>query len=94
MEPQAKSNTTLIISIIVTVVVVAAVVIYFFAQQEKPLPPSSREVVGPPAGEAITSPDLGGEVFDEASNPIQGELPKTVAPVPNPLEGLYKNPFQ
>ena len=45
----------------------------------------------PPAEEIIEtekSTDLGSELYREANNPIEGELPG------NPLEGVYKNPFE
>lgn len=37
---------------------------------------------------------LGSEIYENASNPINNTLPKTVAPTPNPIEGVYKNPFE
>ena len=48
----------------------------------------------PPVGEEIQNPDLGSEVFEKSANPLKNELPETVAPVPNPLENIYKNPFE
>ena len=40
------------------------------------------------AAETEKSTDLGSELYREANNPIEGELPG------NPLEGVYKNPFE
>jgi len=37
--------------------------------------------------------DLGSALYNSASNPVSGKLPETVAPVPNPIKGLYTNPF-
>ena len=67
--------------------------VYWYWQSQKietPLPP----VVEPPAAAAIENPDLGSGLLEKAQNPIKDQLPETVAPVPNPLEGLYKNPFE
>lgn len=32
--------------------------------------------------------DLGTEIYQDVNNPLQGELPD------NPLDGVYKNPFE
>lgn len=37
---------------------------------------------------------LGGEIYGKTSNPIKNNLPGDVAPNPNPLEGVYNNPFE
>ena len=46
----------------------------------------------PPPQEAAetqaSTTDLGSELYGQANNPIQGELPE------NPIEGVYKNPFE
>lgn len=48
-----------------------------------------------PAGVQITpATTLGGQLYNQANNPIQNKLPDTVTPVPNPIQGTYKNPFQ
>ena len=36
---------------------------------------------------------LGGQIGAEAQNPIRDDLP-TFAPDVNPIDGLYKNPFE
>lgn len=50
----------------------------------------------PPAKETTPAEgtDLGSEVFRKTTNPVAGELPETTAPAPNPLQNIYKNPFQ
>lgn len=51
----------------------------------------------PPAEESATaeeSADLGSELYRQASNPVEDRLPGTTAPAPNPLQNIYKNPFE
>lgn len=86
-----KSKLPFIITIIVVVLVAAAV--YWYLVVREPAVEPAAPVVEPPAAEPITSPDLGSELFEKSSNPISGQLPDTIAPVPNPLEGIYENPF-
>ncbi len=37
---------------------------------------------------------LGSEIFDQATNPIKGKLPDAAPAVTNPVDSLYKNPFE
>lgn len=66
--------------------------LFYWYQVALKKPP--QEAVQPPAGASITTPDLGSELYEKSRNPIEGSLPETLAPVPNPLEGVYKNPFE
>lgn len=86
-----KSKLPFIITIIVVVLV--AVTVYWYLMLREPTVAPAAPVVELPAAESITSPDLGSELFEKSSNPLSGQLPETVAPVPNPLEGIYENPF-
>lgn len=36
---------------------------------------------------------LGGEIYTESSNPVDGKIPESPNPTPNPVEDGYKNPF-
>lgn len=49
----------------------------------------------PPLGAtpATENPSLGGEVYAQTQNPLADKLPETSASVPNPVEDIYKNPF-
>ena len=44
--------------------------------------------------EQAAQADLGTQLYEKSQNPVQDKLPSTVAPVPNPIENIYKNPFQ
>ena len=68
--------------VVLVVAVILAVAGFFYWKYYYQLPP--EEAV--PVGEK--SADLGSELYREANNPIEGEIPG------NPLEGLYKNPFE
>ena len=78
---------------IVVILLVAAVLgllaWYFGTYRGAPEAPSGQ--VLPPVREET----LGGEIFEKAQNPIADKL---TAPNPadaiNPLEGVYKNPFE
>src|SRR3989344_271429 len=41
-----------------------------------------------------TQTDLGTTLYEKAQNPIEGQLPETAAPIANPLDNAYKNPFE
>jgi hypothetical protein len=43
---------------------------------------------------AAASAGLGSELYEQAANPVQGELPDAAPPLTNPIEQLYKNPFE
>ena len=85
-----KSGTPLII-VLASLIVVGAFLYWYLVLREAGVAPSPTE---PPAAATIENADLGSQIFEGAQNPISGELPETVAPVPNPLEGVYQNPFE
>lgn len=86
-----KNNKfSLVISIVVALLFLG--VIFWYTLLKKPA--EGPPVVEPPAAAPITSPDLGSEVFEKASNPISDKLPETTADVPNPIDDVYKNPFR
>ncbi len=83
------SNRVLIIAVAALVVLAAGAYWYF-------MPPAPSPSVGQDGG-SITSPqdaDLGSSLYEKSSNPVQDKLPGSVAPVTNPIEDIYKNPFQ
>ena len=41
-----------------------------------------------------TETSLGGEIYNNSVNPLDGALPETTNTVVNPLEESYKNPFE
>lgn len=57
---------------------------------------SSREISGGATTIATSSAgkDLGTDLYEKANNPIAKKLPETATPVANPIEGMYKNPFE
>lgn len=103
---QSKGNKGLPLIIVIIVIAIVVIAVIWYLQQPKKIEPApaAPAAVGapttpvgpvePPAGETIKSPDLGTEVFKKASNPVSEKLPDTLAPVANPIENLYKNPFE
>lgn len=103
-------DTKIVIVVLVTVTVVALVAAYLYlggGSDELSAPvvnsgvtrtnlPAEPKVIETPVGEAIKDVGLGGEIFDQAIDVLEGVLPETGALVPetNPLEGVYKNPFE
>ena len=75
--------------VMILIVLITASVGYFFVYK----PTVQRETATIQLLAAIENPDLGSQIFEKTQNPISGELPETVASVPNPLAGVYQNPF-
>ncbi len=90
-QPASKDSTAKIVIAVAIVVAIGAVVWYFGAHRKKIPPPTAGLSNTPAAAPAST---LGGTLYEKANNPIQNKLPATVAPVPNPIQGAYKNPFR
>lgn len=74
------------------VILIAAAAYWYFVM--RPAPNAEPAAQGTSAGTQPENTALGGSLYDKASNPVQDKLPGTVAPVVNPIEGIYKNPFQ
>ena len=91
----AMTSRTRIILIAAACVVAAILFYLFFSLKAGPTFPGGKQPA--PSGEAtqkITTPQtLGGAIYEGAKNPIQNKLPD-VNPVSNPVQGLYKNPFE
>jgi len=86
-----ESKTKIVIVAAVVIVLLGAVLWYTQRGGEAPAPAPTTG--GAPVEEAPPA-DLGTELYEKAANPVSGKLPETVSPVPNPLEGVYKNPFE
>ncbi len=74
-----KSRKLLILGAVLIILV--GIVWYFGSMLQKEVAPEEQ------------SAGLGSDIYGQANNPLGGKLPDTVAPVPNPIEGMYKNPF-
>lgn len=77
-----------IILIIIAIIAIGALAWWFVIKK----PAATAEPAVPGTANQPTE-SLGGTIYNQASNPIDGKLPDTVAPVPNPIAGMYKNPF-
>lgn len=77
------------IIILVVVLIVAALFFYLYLSL-KGIPFTPTPAAKPTAPQPET---LGGKIYDQTKNPIQGKVP-TLNPVANPVQGLYKNPFR
>ncbi len=75
----------MIVAIVVAVVIVAAGFWYWQSKQTPEQAPSSPE-----------APTLGSEIFDKTQNPLGGQVPSTnpFKDQKNPLDTIYKNPFE
>ncbi|MBI4087631.1 MAG: hypothetical protein HY434_02260 [Candidatus Liptonbacteria bacterium] len=78
------SKRNLVVLIVVVAVVAGALYWYFVMNKGAFVAPE----------EAAPAPQtLGGDIYEKSQNPIQDKVP-TLDPVANPVQGLYKNPFQ
>lgn len=91
--PVAGKSPVMLIGVVVLFVLAAAGALYWYAMQ-LPQPAPAGVTAEPPVGTEIEEPDLGTEIYEKAANPLSEKLPETVAPLPNPLEETYKNPFE
>jgi hypothetical protein len=94
--PESHTGRNVTVTIVVALVIAAAGFLYYwYLVRTSALPrgaPLSQETPSVPAEAAPA--DLGSKLYEKAANPVAGELPETLAPVPNPVEGIYKNPFE
>ena len=65
------------------IAVILAVAGFFYWKNYYTPPPEE-------AAQTATSTDLGTELYQKINNPISGQLPENA----NPLDGVYKNPFE
>lgn len=88
-EQSVQKNSTVKIVIVAAIVIAIGATIWYFGARRTKTPQQ------PNAGISnVSSSTLGGTLYEKTNNPIQNKLPNTVAPMPNPLQNVYKNPFQ
>ena len=79
----------IVLAVILLVLIGLFISFYFYyPYPDQPISPINREA------HPNTQNDLGTTLYEKAQNPIQDQLPQTVAPVTNPLENAYQNPFE
>lgn len=101
---QNKQNLILIIAIIVVAGVIAYggyIVLHSTTAPSVKAPAASAPAapsvapVAPALVSATTTPQsLGTTIYEQSQNPLQGKVPVAGNPAVNPIEGVYKNPFQ
>ncbi len=69
--------------VLVAIIVAVVLAVAGFFYWKNYYTPPAEEVT-----ETEESTDLGSELYRQATNPVEGQLPD------NPLEGVYKNPFE
>lgn len=84
-----KSRNSLIFCVVIVLIIAGAAYWHLFLR--KAATPESEAPQGLETPEQV---DLGSTLYEQAQNPIENKLPSTVSPVPNPVEGIYKNPFE
>ncbi len=80
---------------VIAIIAIAGVVFGWYAKKDNPSPapqtPSQQTATTPVS---VPQESLGSELYEKAANPIDNKIPAPVTPAPNPLENVYKNPFQ
>ena len=89
---EEKKSIVLIVGAVVIAAAVGVAAWYF--QGIRPKNVAAPRTAQPIAGAPAPASDLGSSIYEHAKNPIQGKLPASVAPVTNPIQGVYKNPFE
>jgi hypothetical protein len=80
--------------ITVAACIVAAVLFYLYlALKSGPAFPGPKTSKSTPAQAGTAPQTLGGPSYEQVANPIRNKVP-SLNPVANPVQGLYKNPFQ
>lgn len=88
MNPESHAGRNVGLVVAAAVVIAAASFLYYWNFIRTPeIPPA-------PAAAELAPTDLGSQIYEKAANPVAEKLPGTVAPVPNPVEGVYQNPFE
>jgi hypothetical protein len=77
-----KSKPIILVSIVIVVIIVAAGFWYWSKSKQAP---SSEE-----------GSSLGSEIFDRTQSPLEGQVPDAnpFKNQKNPLDSIYKNPFE
>lgn len=85
-----KSRKLLILG---AVLIVLVGIIWYFGSKSLKVSIPGSPVGGMGGGAAAQTADLGSTIYNQANNPVSGNIPQSAATVPNPIEGMYKNPF-
>ena len=93
VQPSSGKTPIAKVIVIVVVAVIVAAALWYAKFYQKPKQAAAPAQGFGPAVNAPTS-TLGAQLYQKANNPIQDKLPATVAPVPNPIQNVYKNPFE
>lgn len=104
MNPEGSSKANFVlVAILVLVIIAAAAAYYWYAKSGAPASPaaapagqaaSAPAASSSPTAAATTTSGLGAQLLQSTQNPLSGKLPQTSVPVPNPIQNVYKNPFQ
>lgn len=90
LKKSFDSKILTIVMVVVALIIAATIYFYLIANENKnPAQPLTSKSNAP-----VKSSGLGATLYEKTQNPIQGALPKTATPVVNPLNSVYKNPFQ
>jgi len=78
-----KSKPIIIVSAVIVVILVLAAGFWYWSNSKQATP-----------SEEATS--LGGQIFDRTQSPLEGQVPDTnpFKDQKNPLDTIYKNPFE
>lgn len=82
-----------IIVVLILLFVATGIVLWWYGQSALPSP-SSLTLPSPPAAAVATPGDLGSSLLEKSKNPLGDKLPEPTPPIPNPVENIYKNPFE
>ena len=92
-RPSFFKSRKLILGFIIFLVALGASAAYwFYFRSEEAIAP--QEPVSSAVSDESEDAALGETLYEQTQNPIGDKLPETVAPVANPVEDLYKNPFE
>ena len=84
------SKSLIIIGVVIILLVAGGVGFWYFRGGEIP------SLTPEPDGSPEEAPTLGSEIFDKTQNPLEGQVPDTnpFKDQKNPLDTIYKNPFE
>lgn len=85
---QPQSHTRAMVAIVFALLVVAAGVWFFMSRADRTGGGVDTKTVPEATG------GFGATLYDQSTNPVQDKIPESSAPTPNPLEAIYKNPFE
>lgn len=98
--PRKHVSMLVVVSLLAVLIVVIFGAAYYFMQSAGPvgnaiIPPMiSTEQGNVKALDQEKSNDLGTTLYENSQNPLNDKLPEESAPVSNPLDDAYKNPFE